>query len=123
MQLIQEIYAAFGRRDIARVFSLFHPEIELVQSTELPWGGVYRGHAGAREFMGKLAQHITSAVTLERTLSAGDHVVAIGWTRGTTVATGARFDVPVAHVWKVRGGLAVQAQFFIDNPTMLAALP
>jgi ketosteroid isomerase-like protein len=30
--------------------------------------------------------------------------------------------VPISHVWTVRDGLAVRAEFYIDNPTMLAAL-
>lgn len=122
VQLIQEIYEGFARRDLAAIFSRFAPEIEIVQSAELPWGGTYRGHDGAREFVGKLTRHINSSVQVERMICAGEHVIAVGWTRGVTIATGARFDVPVAHVWKVREGLVTQVQFFIDNPTMLSAL-
>jgi ketosteroid isomerase-like protein len=122
LQTVQAAYEAFGRRDVPRIFSLLAPEIEITQSTELPWGGVYRGHEGARQFFGKLTASITSAVTLERFIESGDHVIAIGWTQGTVNATGAAFRVPIAHVWKVAGGAVVQIQFYIDNPTMLAAL-
>src|SRR5687768_7715339 len=122
LEVVKQIYDAFGRRDVPKVLSLFSPEIEIVQSPELPWGGTYRGHAGAMEFFGKLAARINSTVTIDRFLSAGDAVAVIGWTTGTVNATGANYHVPIVHVLKVREGVATQAQFYIDNPTMLAAL-
>jgi uncharacterized protein len=121
-QTVQELYDAFGRRDLPKVFSLLSPDIEIMQSEELPWGGLYRGHDGARQFFGKLGSHIHSSLDIERLISAGDHVVAIGWTHGTVNATGASYRVPIAHVWLVRDGLVMQTQFFIDHPVMLEAL-
>jgi uncharacterized protein len=121
-QTVQELYDAFGRRDLAKVFSLLSPDIEIVQSEELPWGGLYRGYDGARQFFGKLGSHIHSTLDIERLISARDHVVAIGWTHGTVNATGASYRVPIAHVSLVRDGLVMQTQFFIDHPVMLEAL-
>lgn len=122
VEVVREVYAAFARRDVAGVFRWFAGDVEIVQSTELPWGGVYRGHAGAREFLQRLTGTINSSVAVERILDAGGRVVAIGWTRGTVNATGAKFEVPIAHVWEVRDGLVRRVEFYIDNPTMLAAL-
>ena len=121
-QVVQELYEAFGRRDLAKVFSLLSPDIEIVQSEELPWGGSYRGQDGARLFFSKLGSHINSALDIERMIDAEDHVVAIGWSHGTVNATGASYSVPIAHMWRVRDGLVIQTQFFIDNPNMLEAL-
>jgi hypothetical protein len=121
-QTVQEVYAAFGRRDLPKVFSLLSPDIEILQSEELPWGGLYRGHDGARQFFGKLGSHINSTLDIERLISAGVYVVAIGWTQGTVNASGATYRVPIAHVWLVRDGLVTQTQFFIDHPVMLEAL-
>lgn len=122
VQIVQSLYDAFARRDIARVFSLFSSEVELTQSTDIPWGGVYRGYDGAREFFGKLTQAITSTVKIERMIDAQEQVVVVGWTDGKVNATGVSYHVPIAHVWTVRAGLVVHAAFHIDNPTMLAAL-
>ena len=52
MGVVHEVYEAFGRRDIARVFTLLSADVEMVQSEELPWGGVCKGHDGAQEFFG-----------------------------------------------------------------------
>jgi uncharacterized protein len=122
IQTVQELYDAFGRRDLSKVFSLLSPDIEIVQSEELPWGGLFRGHDGARQFFGKLGSHINSTLDIERLISAEDHVVAVGWTHGTVNATGASYRVPIAHFWRVRDGLVLQTQFFIDHPAMLEAL-
>jgi len=122
LQIVQAAYQAFATRDAAKLFSLFSPEIEIVQTTEVPWGGVFHGHDGARQFFTTLTQHINSTLEIERWLNSGDHVVAIGWTAGTVNATGAKYRVPIAHVWKVHDGLVRRIQFLIDNPTMLTAL-
>lgn len=120
--IVEAVYAAIGRRDLPALFGRLAPEVTLVQSAELPWGGVYRGHDGARAFLGKLTAHLASTVTVERIVSAGDHVAVTGWTEGKVNATGAGFRVPVVHVWQVREGLVVHVQFFIDHPAMQAAL-
>jgi ketosteroid isomerase-like protein len=122
LDVVKGTYEAFGRRDLPAILARFSPDIEIVQSDELPWGGRYRGHDGARQFLGKLTAAIASTLEIERLLSAGDQVVAIGWTMGKVNRTGASYRVPIAHVWKIRAGLVVEVQFLIDNPTMLAAL-
>ena len=122
LETVKAAYEAFGRRDIPEIFALFSPEIEILQSEELPWGGRYCGHEGARQFFGKLTSQINSTLELERFISAGDQVVAIGWTKGTVNENGAAYRVSIAHVWKVSHGLVVQVQFLIDNPAMLSAL-
>lgn len=121
-EIVQELYDAFGRRDIPKVFGLLSADVEIVQSEELPWGGCYEGHDGARRFFGRLGSTINSTLEIERLISSGDEVVAVGWTRGTVNANGASYRVPITHVWKIRDGLVAQGQFFIDNPTMLEAL-
>jgi hypothetical protein len=55
-------------------------------------------------------------------ISAGDHVVAVGWTHGTVNATGAAYNVPIAHVWKLRDGRVAEVRFCIDHAAMFAAL-
>jgi uncharacterized protein len=63
-----------------------------------------------------------SEASFEGVVDAGDRVVAIGRTRGTLTGNGQAFDVPVAHAWQIRDGLAVHALFMIDDPAVLAAL-
>jgi hypothetical protein len=122
VEVVEAIYEGFRQKDMAKVFGVLAADVEMTQSTELPWGGIYRGHEGAREFFGRLRSNVNSSVTIERMISAGDHVAAIGWTEGTVNATGAAFRVPIVHLWEVRAGKGVRVQFCIDHPTMLQAL-
>lgn len=122
VEIVQELYDAFGRRDVQKVFGLLAENVEIRQSEELPWGGIYRGHEGAREFFGKLGAHLNSTLEFERLIWSGDYVTAVGWTTGTVKANDAGFRVPVAHVWKIRGDAVVRVRFLIDNPMMLEAL-
>lgn len=122
VEIVKSIYEAFARRDLQSFFVRVADDARLVQSEEVPWGGTYQGKAGVQAFLGKLTGAIHSTVTVERCIDAGDHVVVIGRTAGKVIATGAAFDVPIAHVWELRDGLAVSAHFMIDNPAMLAAL-
>ncbi len=116
------VYEAFAIKDIPRIVSLFSPDIEIVQSTEVPWGGTYKGHEGATQFFGILTKHINSVVTVERYIDAGENIIAIGWTRGSVNESGVQFAVAVAHVWTISDGKAQRVRFCIDNPVMRAAL-
>jgi len=120
--VVRAVYDAFATKDIPRIVSLFSPEIELLQSTEVPWGGEYHGHDGAMKFFGILTQTIKTVVSIEQYIDAGETIIAVGHTRGTVNATGANIDVPIAHVWTIENGLATRVHFCIDNPTMLSAL-
>ena len=122
VETVKQVYDAFRRRDLAAALALCAPDVVIDQSGEVPWGGHYEGHEGARTFHARLARLIDSTLAPESFIDAGDSVVAIGRTRGTVRLDGARYDVPIAHVWTLRGGLVVRAQYFIDNPTMLVAL-
>jgi ketosteroid isomerase-like protein len=122
VQIVQDLYAAFAHRDFPRIFSLLSPDVEITQSTELPWGGRYRGHDEAKQFFAKLGAHIKSTLALERFVSSGDSVTATGWTEGKVLANGARFHVAIAHLWTIQNGRIVQAQFLIDHPAMFEAL-
>lgn len=122
VEVVKQVYEAFRRRDFATALALFAPNATIDQSSELPWGGHYEGHEGVKDFFARLVGRIDSTLALDRFIDAGDHVVALGRTRGVVRGSQSRYDVPVAHVWAVRDGLVTRVQYFIDNPPMLAAI-
>ncbi|MBF5046412.1 nuclear transport factor 2 family protein [Aggregicoccus sp. 17bor-14] len=122
LQLIQEAYAAYARGDVAAVFSLLHPDVEIHQTPLLPWGGDHRGHAGARTFFQRLGEHTQAVPQPEQYLAAGDDVVAVGRLRGRARASGRPIDLAIVHVWTVREGRIVRFTAYIDTPAMLQAL-
>jgi ketosteroid isomerase-like protein len=122
VEKIQELYRAQDRRDLKSVLMLMAPEVEIIQSEELPWGGHFQGHEGVRKFLSTLTEHVDSRVLIERFIDAGDRVVAVGRTAGKARKSQLEFDVPVVHVWTLSEGRIVRFEPYIENDTMLAAL-
>ncbi len=122
IEVVEQIYSAFGRRDTAALTCLLDPEIEIVQTELLPWGGHYKGLPGVAEFFGKIMAHIQSRVETERLIEAGNTIVQIGHTIGKTVRTSEEFRIAEVHVWEIRDGKAISMKAYIDTPGMLRAL-
>jgi ketosteroid isomerase-like protein len=119
---VEAIYEAFGRRNLPALLRCLGKDIEIIQSAELPWGGIYLGHAGVQEYFTALQTHLDSRIEMERLIDAGDHVVAVGRTTGKARSTGLEFDVPLVHVWRFRDGRVSRFEAYTDNATMLGAL-
>ncbi len=120
--VIELLYEAFRTRDIPKIMGLVRGDIQIRQTGLLPWGGQYDGLMGLQGFFAKLTQAITSEVTIERMIDAGDRVVVVGRTHGTVNANGAPFDIAVVHVWTLHEGRAAAFEAYIDTPAMLEAL-
>jgi ketosteroid isomerase-like protein len=105
---------------------MFHPEIEWVEPPG--WeriGGTRVGHLqtlvevltrvpeSAREFQPEP----------EEFLDAGENIVVLGHHRGVTASTGVSFEIPFAHIWTMRDGLAVKFRSYVDTALMGASLP
>lgn len=122
VDVVAAIYEAMGAKDLERLVQLIDPSIVLDQDPALPWGGHYEGHDGFGQFALTLTGTIDSAVTTVAMFEADGEVFQMGYTRGTVVATGASFDVPEVHRWRIEDGKAVKADFAIDTKLMLEAL-
>lgn len=123
IDVVRGVYEAFfGRHDLAGVLAHCHPDIEVCQRQDLPWGGVYRGHAGVRQFFGALVTHIDTRVDIDRLFEAGDTVVEVGTSRGRARASGRDFAVDETHLWTVHDGYVVRMEALVDEGAMRAAL-
>jgi hypothetical protein len=122
LDVVKQIYTAMAARDIPVLLDLVDPECVITQDARLPWGGRFVGHDGLAAFAAALTGAITSAVTTDALFEADGDIIQYGRTRGTTVATGRRFDIPEVHRWTLRDGRAVAAHFSIDTSGMLEAL-
>lgn len=119
---VRRIYDAFARGDLDAVMAECASDAVITQDPALPWGGRYVGRDGIAEFALKLIGTSDSAVTTEEIYQAGEQVVQYGRSKGTVRDNGATFDVAECHVWTLRDGLIVQAEFYIDSEAMLKAL-
>src|SRR5262249_3935003 len=121
-KIIEYDYEAFAQQYRSTILALVSPDVVITQSAALPWGGHYSGYDGLQRFFATLLGHVDSKVEIHQMVDAGDHVVAIGRTKGTVRSTGKSFDVPIAHVWRIREGRVAGFNPFIENALMLEAL-
>jgi uncharacterized protein len=120
--LVREGYSRYARRDFAGVFALLSPQIEIVQTSELPWGGRYTGLDGARAFFAALAQHTDAMPEPIAYIPAGNDVAVYGRLRGKARLTGKPIDLDIVHIWTVHDDRVVRFAAYIDTPAMRGAL-
>jgi uncharacterized protein len=104
---IKEIYAAFGRGDIAAILGSVTDDVswEFEAPAEISWGGNRRGPAEAAGFFsGIAAEHIDPVLKMTEFFASEDAVAAFGRYDATLRATGVRVSTPVAHYFKFRDG-------------------
>lgn len=116
------LHAAFARKDMETIRGLIHPEIQVYQSSLLPWGGHYRGLAEFLEYTVKLGQSVEAAMEVERLIDAGERVVAVGTVRGRVRGGGRSFALAAVQVWSFLEGRVVALETHLDTPAMLRAL-
>lgn len=122
LQVVKWGYEALARADVAGILALTSPDIEIYQSESLPWGGRHHGHAGLIDFLTGVRAALDSQVEIGELYVAGDDVIQVGRTRGRTAATGARFDAPGVHVWRVADGRITSLSVYVDTDVLHAAL-
>jgi ketosteroid isomerase-like protein len=117
--VVRRLFAAVERRDLPAMLACYDPDVEIREAESLPYGGVHRGHDGARRhaaaFMaswGALQPPADRSLDAELVAGPGDTVVAIFRHRATDPATQARFDAPEVGLYSVRHGKVTHAQMF-----------
>lgn len=121
LALIQNLYAAFGRGDIATVLEHVSDDCRWVAPGEgLPNAGVFAGKAGAAEFFQRLAasEEITRFEPREFFVN-GDAVVALGYEECRSKLTGRTARTNFAMLFRVREGKVTHFEGFYDTAAYL----
>jgi ketosteroid isomerase-like protein len=105
--LIQNIYAAFGRGDVAGLIAGLTPDIDwqTVGAGPYPTFGPRKGQAAVQQFLVDVAQNEEfSDFTPREFYAAEDKVFVIGTYAGKIKKTGKPFGGEWVHVFTVKGG-------------------
>ena len=116
--VIKDIYAAFGRGDIASIIGHLDEQVDFrqVEAPNLPYAGHYKGRAGAAQFFEKLGAAVeVTGFTPEKYLAQGDEVMALGTWSGKARPTGKSFAARWAMYWKVKDGAVVSYVNYEDS--------
>jgi len=126
VQILKDLYAAFGRGDVGAVLAAFDPKIEWREAESnpykpdgKPWFG---GDAITQNLFVKLATEWDGFTVMPQAFhDAGDTVVTEGRYTGTFKETGKGVDMQFCHVWKFAGGKLTSFQQYCDTAQLLDA--
>jgi ketosteroid isomerase-like protein len=101
-ETVQDIYAAFGRGDVAAILERLDEgvEWEYGAASEVPWLQPRRGRTGAAEFFASLTALEIQTFILKAILEGDGLVVALIDVEATVKATGKRYvEEDEVHIW------------------------
>lgn len=117
--LIQGIYDAFAKGDVAGVMGRMSDDIIWTEAENFPYadGNPYVGpQAIAAGVFARCATEWDGfTVAIDEMLDAGDTVIALGRYKGTYKATGKPQNTQLVHVWRIANGKAARFQQFADT--------
>ena len=127
VQLIKNLYEAFGRGDIATVLAAFDDRIEWREAEGNPYQPDGAPWIGKDAIMTKLFARLGSewdrfTVTPKTFTPTPDGVLAEGRYTGTYKPTGQAIDAQYAHVFRVRAGKIASFQQYVDTAQLQAAM-
>jgi ketosteroid isomerase-like protein len=124
VQVVKDIYAAFGRGDIP--FIMTHVAEGVSWEAEGPAEMVFTGiRHGANEtlgfFKGIAQEHADPNLEMTEFVGSDDSVAAFGRYQATVRKTGRRVDTPVAHLFKFRNGKIVRHVNLVNTAAFVEA--
>lgn len=120
---ISHFYDALDAGNIPGILTLLDEHVEWQTPTSLPYGGLFHGHAGFQNFLGKLiAQPVEFRREIREVLDAGDRIVVLLRFYARPKGGAAEFEVPEVHVWTVRNGRISRLEAYPDTAMVLRAL-
>jgi ketosteroid isomerase-like protein len=114
-----------GGADVPSFEGILHPDFVLVEPTDGPYGGEWRGREGLLGFLNAMNDDWSEQGPIEapELIEQGDRVVALATIRAKSRETGRVVEFPLCQVALVRDGLLAETRvFYWDTKEMKTAL-
>ena len=120
VDLLKNLYDAFGRGDIPEVLGGMSPDIRWHQAESNPYMPSGEAWVGPDAVMNKLFARLGAewegfSVHPRSFHGARDSVIVEGRYTGTYKATGKSMDLQVCHIWDVKDGKLSRFQQYLDT--------
>jgi ketosteroid isomerase-like protein len=121
VEIVQRLYRAMEEWDLETVAELAHPEAEWINDPRTGEGPV-RGLDNVIQFLrDQEAMFAEVRFEPERFFEADSAVVVFVHGTGEGRASGAPFDIRIAHLWTLQDGIVVRGRGFGDRDEALDA--
>lgn len=124
VQRVQQLFAAFGRGDLAGVLGALADDVEwsLGGPADLPFAGLRRGREAVVQFFAIFSQTVdVLAFEPKEFLAQDDTIVVLGTERLRFKATGREAENPWVMVFRFRAGRVVNYREHDDTAALVAA--
>ena len=125
LQKVQEMYAAFGRGDVAFILGALAPDVtwSVDGPAGMPFFGDRKGPNGVLKFFQELGANLDiQEFKPEQFFEFGDTVIALGVERGKAKATGKSFHGHWAHVFTFKNGQVVAFREYCNSAAFADAM-
>lgn len=117
----RQVLEALGRFGADEVIPLADPDVEW--HSLFAFGGVYRGHAGTRQFMRDLDEAWdVGRAEVDDCLGVGDTALLVGRIHYRGKGSGVESETPVLWILRFRAGKVVSFRAFRDPEAVFAAI-
>lgn len=124
--LVQSLYAAFGRGDIATIIAAMAPDVIWHlhgRPSDHPAFGEFKGPHGVQRFFGIIAEAQTAdAFSPRQFFAVDDEVFVLGHYAWTMKKTGKKVDTDWVHIFTVKGGKVAAFNEFADTAQFAEAM-
>ena len=118
INIVKQLYEAFGRKDINLILSMLSPDVEWgePENPYNPAGGTRHGHKGFLEWVniGKDAEEIL-VLDPQQFLVNDDSVAVAGYIKCLAKPTGKIYETDFVHLVKFKDGKIIQFKEFFDT--------
>ncbi|HXG23813.1 MAG TPA: nuclear transport factor 2 family protein [Chthonomonadales bacterium] len=124
VQLVADIYAAFGRGDIAFVLNALAEDVEwhFPGPEGIPLAGNRRGRQQVAQFFTVIGETLdVEAFGVEEIIAQEEKVIALGHERMRCKTTGRTYETCWAHVFTLRDGKIASFREYTDTAAIAHA--
>lgn len=124
LEVVQELYRAFGEKDYDAFLGICTPDLEWIQNEGFPGGSTHRGAKAVVEKVFQAFNHDWESWSfeIEQYLDAGETIIVIGRYRGSHRQSRKWFSSPAAHVYDLRNGKVWRFRQFTDTKLIWDAI-
>lgn len=118
------LFDGVERRDLDQLISVYDRDVEIHEPESLPYGGTYRGIAGALSHAQAYAAFWlplqSEPPALEPRIAAAGDTATVTWRQRGSVEGAGVLDVEAVSVYRVRAGRIVESRMYHDTAAILA---
>jgi uncharacterized protein len=121
VEVVRRFYSALSAVDARDVIEYVDPNVEWISDRRVGEGPI-AGRESVFEFFADRASMFGELeIEVEELLERGDRVLAFLRLRGSGAASGAQFEIRIAHLWTLRDGRLVRGEGYGNRDEALEA--